>query len=294
MGAETNRDNITVADFFRSVCAELRGPLGSPGEAEAAARIIFEDIAGYDRKYLFMNGDRTITPFMRQRIEAVAGRIAGGCPVQYAVGRASFMGLSFEVSPAVLIPRFETEGLVDLIVDDANGRSDLRVLDIGTGSGCIAIALARALPFARITGMDFSSGALALAKANGKALAPSVRFELQDIFKAVPAPGSYDIIVSNPPYIAESERAAMDVRVADCEPASALFVPDSDPLRFYRAIGRYALTALAPGGRLYFEINSRFPEEMRNLLEDEGYTGIDILRDYRGNYRYARAIRPAR
>lgn len=293
MGAET-KDNTTVADFFRSVCAGLRGPLGSAGEAEGAARIIFEDVAGYDRKYLFMNGDRTITPFMQQRIEAVAGRIAGGCPVQYAVGRAAFMGMSFEVSPAVLIPRFETEGLVDLIVDDANGRSDLRVLDIGTGSGCIAIALARALPFSRVTGMDFSSGALALAKANGKALAPGVRFELQDIFKAVPAPGSYDIIVSNPPYIAESERATMDVRVADCEPASALFVPDSDPLRFYRAIARYALTALAPGGRLYVEINSRFPEEIRNLLEDEGYTGIDILRDYRGNYRYARAIRPAR
>lgn len=277
---------MTAADYFRQTVGRLAAVLG-PSEGEAAARIIFEDVAGYDRKWLFMNGNREITDFMQGRIAAVAAKVEAGDPVQYAVGSALFMGLQLKVTPDVLIPRFETEGLVDGIIDRAAGRSDLSVLDIGTGSGAIAIALARALPFCRVSAMDISAKALDVARANAKAASVNVDFIHQDILKAVPpAKPCYDIIVSNPPYVTDSERPDMDPRVANHEPAMALFVPDSDPLRFYSAITRYARQALNPGGLLAFEINSRFATQVVDLVRDSGFTDVDCVRDYRGNQRF--------
>ncbi len=276
----------TVADFFKTTAARLDNALGGDS-GTAAARIIFEDIAGYDRKFIFMNGDRSMTDFMEAKINAVVAKVEGGEPVQYAVGKARFMGIDLTVTPAVLIPRPETAGLVDIITSANAGRSDLRVLDIGTGSGCIAIALARALPFARVSAIDLSADALAVARANAKDAGVDIAFSQADILTATPEAASLDIIVSNPPYICRSEESDMDARVLDHEPATALFVPDDDPLRFYRAIAAYAAKALVPGGQLYFEINSRFPAEMRSLLEKAGFSEIDIQRDYRGNYRYA-------
>lgn len=285
---------MTVGDFFKETAAKLAAALGSNAEGEAAARILFEDLAGYDRKYLFMHSDREILDFTQQKILKAVQAVVAGMPVQYAVGKARFMGMDFTVTPDVLIPRPETEGLCDMIIADAGGRTDLAVLDIGTGSGCIAIALARGLAFADVEAVDVSAPALEVAKANAKDLGAKVRFSQCDILAATPpASPAYDIIVSNPPYVLDSERAEMDRRVANEEPATALFVPDSDPLRFYRAITRYAAKALRPGGRLYFEINSRFPEETRALLAAEGFVQIDILRDYKGNYRFARASKPA-
>ena len=278
---------MTVNEYFRQACAELGTALGSEAEGEAAARIVLEDVAGYDRKYLFMYPDRELLDETRQRIQAVVDRIKAGQPVQYAVGRARFMGMDFKVTPDVLIPRPETEGLCDMIVRDADGRSDLRVLDIGTGSGCIAVSLARALPFAQVDAMDVSPAALAVARENAQQLGAKVNFIQDDILTAKAPEAYYDIIVSNPPYVCRSEEADMDKRVSDREPALALFVPDDDPLKFYRAICRYASRGLKPGGRLYFEINSRFPEEMRRLMEDEGFTDVDVTRDYKGNYRFA-------
>ena len=278
---------MTVNEYFRQACAELGTALGSEAEGEAAARIVLEDVAGYDRKYLFMYPDRELLDETRQRIQAVVDRIKAGEPVQYAVGRARFMGMDFKVTPDVLIPRPETEGLCDTIVRDADGRSDLRVLDIGTGSGCIAVSLARALPFAQVDAMDVSPSSLAVARENAQQLGAKVNFIQADILTAKAPEAYYDIIVSNPPYVCRSEEADMDERVSDREPALALFVPDDNPLKFYRAICRYASRGLKPGGRLYFEINSRFPEEMRRLMEDEGFTDVDVTRDYKGNYRFA-------
>lgn len=278
---------MTVNEYFRQACAELGNALGSEAEGEAAARIVLEDVAGYDRKYLFMYPDRELLDETRQRIQAVVDRIKAGEPVQYAVGRARFMGMDFKVTPDVLIPRPETEGLCDMVVRDADGRSDLRVLDIGTGSGCIAVSLARALPFAQVDAMDVSPAALAVARENAQQLGAKVNFIQDDILTPKAPEAYYDIIVSNPPYVCRSEEADMDERVSDREPALALFVPDDDPLKFYRAICRYASRGLKPGGRLYFEINSRFPEEMRRLMEDEGFTDVDVTRDYKGNYRFA-------
>lgn len=283
----------TVAEYFRKVVGVLTSVLGS-GEGESAARAVFEDVAGYNRNYIFAYGDREITPFMQGRIDKAVELIKQGEPVQYATGKTLFAGITLKVTPDVLIPRFETEGLVDMIVDQAGGRRDLSVLDIGTGSGCIAIALARALPFAQVTAFDISDPALAVAGENVKATHTHVELRKVDILSAPhPRVPLYDIIVSNPPYVLESEAKDMDVRVCGHEPSLALFVSDDNPLRFYRAITSYASAALKCGGRLYFEINALFPKQICRLLEDEGFADVSATRDYRGNYRFVSGTKKA-
>lgn len=282
----------SIRDCFKDTVGTLTPVLGSRAEAESAARIIFEDVAGYTRTFIFADGDREITDFMRRKIKAVVDKIVAGEPVQYAIGKARFMGNDFTVTPDVLIPRPETAALVDMITDDWQGSKDLSVLDVGTGSGCIAVSLALALPFCHVTGLDISDKAIEVARKNATDFNADVSFEKCDILKAVPPRSAYDIIVSNPPYVTDSESGDIDPRVLDYEPHLALFVPDSDPLRFYRAIATYARTALRPGGRLYFEINSRFPDEMAKLLQDEGFVRVSVTRDYKGNYRYASATTP--
>ncbi len=276
----------TINEFFKNTVARLTPTFGSEG-ATAAVRMIFEDVAGYDRKFIFMNGDRSMTDFMVGRIDDAVKKVEDGEPVQYAVGKAQFMGRDFIVNPSVLIPRPETEGLVDMIVKTFGERRDLRVLDIGTGSGCIAVSLAAALPFSRVTAMDISSDALAVAAQNAKNAGVKIDFIERDILTADAGSERFDIIVSNPPYVCRSEAAEMDSRVLDYEPDKALFVSDDDPLVFYRAIAAYARKSLNAGGGLYFEINSRFPEEMRRMLEETGFTDVEIMRDFRGNYRFA-------
>lgn len=277
----------TIRDYFRQTVGRL-APLGS--EAEDTARIIFEDVAGYDRNYIFVNGDREILDFTMQHISDAVERVLAGEPVQYVVGKARFMGMDFTVTQDVLIPRPETEGLVDMITDRWEGKSDLRVLDVCTGSGCIAVALSRALPFARVDGIDINDGALAVAKKNATNLHAGVDFRKADALslRASSAP-EYDIIVSNPPYVCESEKATMDDRVLSYEPALALFVPDSDPLKFYNAIADYARKALRPSGQLFFEINPRFAKEISEMLSAKGFTKVSIFRDYLGAERYAAA-----
>ena len=180
-----------------------------------------------------------------------------------------------------------------MVTDRFGGRSDLDVLDICTGSGCIAIAIARALPFAHVQATDISDEALAIARENSRTLGSHVDFRLEDILKApAPAPDSLDIVVSNPPYVLHSEAAGMDERVVGHEPAQALFVPDDNPLLFYRAIGAYAATALRKGGAIFFEINSRFPSQVCSLLQDLGFAEAVASRDYKGNWRYVTATWP--
>lgn len=282
---------MTLEQLNDAVVSRLRQALGD-GEGRAAGRLVMEDLAGADRVRIFTRGDYVLEPETVARVNAAVEKIASGVPPQYAVGFARWMGLKLRVTPDTLIPRPETAGLVDIITDDCAGRSDLRVLDVGTGSGCIAIALARALPFARVSAFDISGGALKVARDNAADLRANVDFGRVDILNA-PAPeaASLDVVVSNPPYITESERAEVDPSVAAHEPATALFVPDSDPLRFYRAIADYALTALAPGGRLYFEINPHYACDLSALLTARGYTGVELRRDAFGKVRYAIATR---
>lgn len=262
--------------------------VAEPQEAQAMIRIIYEDIFNYDQVDVALRQDSELPEFAQQRITDIISRLQRHEPLQYIVGSARFHGHRFKVTPAVLIPRPETEQLVDLIVDE-NSASDLRVLDIGTGSGCIAISLARALKFAQVDALDVSRDALAVARENAAALKVRVNFFESDILSPQPA-ARYDIIVSNPPYVCWHERESMECNVKDYEPGQALFVPDNDPLLFYKAIAPYAAQSLEKGGRLYLEINQRFGQEVKKLLEENGLDEIRIIEDSYGNTRFAAAV----
>lgn len=284
---------MTLSELKTALRAELATALDQP-EADAAARIILEDAGGYTPVDIAVNGDRPLEDFTADRLLGLARRVSRkGEPVQYVVGKARFCGMDLKVTPAVLIPRPETEGLVDRITDDMADRRDLDVLDACTGSGCIAIALARALPYAHVDAFDISEEALAVARENAQTMRTHIGFSRADALELVPAlMPRYDVIVSNPPYIADSERHAMSDRVLLHEPAIALFVPDTDPLRFYRAIAEYGLRALRPGGRLYFEVNSLYAADTASLLASLGYSDISTDRDFYGRLRYISATLP--
>lgn len=206
-------------------------------------------------------------------------------PVQYVIGRAEFDGLEFEVTEGVLIPRPETEELVEWIASES--APDARVLDVGTGSGCIAISLSRRLKSSRVWALDISEEALDIARRNGQRYAQEVEFiegdALADFSSLVSE--KLDVVVSNPPYIPRSDVPAMRRNVTDYEPDNALFVEDSDPLIFYRSIARTARKMLKSGGKLYFEIYELYAAQMRSMLEAEGYADITIREDFRGKER---------
>jgi release factor glutamine methyltransferase len=199
--------------------------------------------------------------------------------------------MTFEVTTATLIPRPETEELVDTITRQWKRVPDATVLDLGTGSGCIAIALARALRFPKVTAIDISAEALNVARKNAAAYRCHIDFRQADMLHLPPESNCMDIIVSNPPYIADSERTSMSANVLDFEPHSALFVPDSDPLLFYTAIARYASTALTQRGALYMEINPLFVGQLRQMLSHYGFADVTILADMQGRQRIAVAHR---
>lgn len=259
--------------------------VADPQEVQAMIRVICEDVFNYDPVDVALRQESELPDFAPQRVAEIIARLQRHEPLQYILGTARFHGHRFKVTPAVLIPRPETEQLVDLIIEDNPG-SDLRVLDMGTGSGCIAISLARALKFARVDALDVSRDALAVARDNAASLKVKVRFFESDILAPQPA-ATYDIIVSNPPYITWSERELMERNVKDYEPAQALFVPDNDPLLFYKAIASYAKRSLEKGGRLYLEINQRFGAEVKCLLEDCGFDEVRIIVDSFGKDRFA-------
>ena len=207
-------------------------------------------------------------------------------PLQYIIGMWGFYKYSFKVGAGVLIPRPETQELVDIIISRHGEEKDLRVMDVGTGSGCIAISLARGLKFAQVSAIDISQQALEVARENAKMLKTRVNFECRDALSLTPKRGEkYDIIVSNPPYIAEYERKDMEHSVLDYEPSTALFVPNDDPLRFYRAIASFAVEALSQGGHIYYEINPLFASEMLEMMRGMGYNDIEIINDMQGRKR---------
>lgn len=283
---------MTVSQLQQHITARLTAATGSDREARAMMRDIWEDVKGWSQTDVLVHLDTEVSDYIIRTFNTIADRVAAGEPLQYATGKAHFYGMTFAVTPAVLIPRPETAELVDIIVSDFGARPDLQVMDFCTGSGCIAIALSRNLPFATVYGEDVSDAALAVACENAKALKARVQFVHGDVLTlTAPDRPLYDIIVSNPPYIAEHERAAMPANVRDHEPAMALFVPDSDPLRYYTPIARYAVQALRPGGALYFEINPLYADAMRRMLSAL-FDDVDIRRDSYGRYRFAIARTP--
>ena len=252
-------------------------------------RDIFAALKGYTQVDLITRSDDEITDWLASHVDGIVTQVCAGTPIQYALGQTRWMGMTLKVTPSVLIPRPETEQLADMAIADAGDRTDLRVLDIGTGSGCIAIAMARALRFSEVTAMDISPEALNIAKENAATLKAKVTFKAADILSAVPVRNSYDIIICNPPYIAEKEMADMSANVVMHEPHTALFVPDDDPVRFYTAIASYAAASISPGGSLWLEINPLYAAETSATVADAGFMSIELIRDERGKQRFIHA-----
>lgn len=289
MGPEDASD-LKVSALVKKLVDSLT-PLYGNGEAKAIVRLIFHSLKGWNATDLIVNGDREASEFLLEKIKSAVDRILAGEPVQYVLGESRFYGMDILTDRRVLIPRQETEELVEAIIKE-NPEKDLRVLDVGTGSGAIAIALARNLKFPEVTAIDISKDALDLAKENASRLHARIKFEQADIFDYMPAPDTFDIIVSNPPYIAESEKEEMEANVLDFEPSLALFVPDENPLIYYSRISEAALTGLKRGGKLYFEINPRFASDLQSMLSQEGFSDVRILEDISHKKRFAIARKP--
>ncbi|MDC0098229.1 peptide chain release factor N(5)-glutamine methyltransferase [Flavobacteriaceae bacterium] len=203
-------------------------------------------------------------------------------PIQYILGCTAFYGLTFKVNEHTLIPRPETEELVDWVLSNLHDQdSVLDIIDIGTGSGCIAISLAKNIPTARVSGLDISEKALEVAQENAVKNQVLVSFCKKDILRTTSLEKKYDVIVSNPPYVRQLEKKAMNANVLDYEPGIALFVPNEDPLLFYRKIAQLAMVSLQTRGWLYFEINEYLSKEMDVLLKDIGFANIEIKKDFR-------------
>lgn len=236
--------------------------------------------------------DAVVDAEKHRLFDAAVERLLKHEPIQYIIGETEFFGLKFRVNEHVLIPRPETEELVQWILDDV-GREDasakLRILDIGTGSGCIAISLAKLLPGAAVSALDFSEKAVKTAKENAALNEVEVNFLLTDILQQEKLEQQYDIIVSNPPYVRELEKKEMQRNVLEHEPDTALYVKDEDPLIFYRKITKLAAGSLTKGGSLYFEINQYLAEETRELIEESGFNA-SLRRDIFGNYRMLKGV----
>ena len=264
-------------------------PRYGEGEARAIAFMVLEDGFGLSRTDIYVGKVRQFSVDERTRLLTMCEQLKAGMPVQYVLGKAWFSGREFEVTPAVLIPRPETE---ELVAWAAEQQGVQRILDAGTGSGCIAISLQLALPTAQVEAWDISAEALAVARRNGDRLGAPVRWEQHDLLAPWSTEAVFDLIVSNPPYICERERADMEQHVLEHEPDGALFVPDDDALLFYRTLAQRAVGgALREGGRLMVEINSAYGPETVALFERCGLHDVELRQDEFGNNRMVCGVR---
>lgn len=262
-------------------------------EAASIAALVLEHLLEISPLQRRMQADAPVPEAVAGLLPAIEARLLRHEPVQYVLGIAHFAGLELEVTPATLIPRPETEELVQLIVTEQRGRGTaLSILDVGTGSGCIPVALCRELEPARTVAVDISGEALAVARRNATRYGCEIDFQQLDILTQAPggiAPGTLDVLVSNPPYVLEQERPLMRANVLDYEPATALFVPDHDPLLFYRRIAQIGTKLLQPDGTLYFEINEQYAPETVALVAGLGYKSIEARLDIFDKARMVRA-----
>ena len=278
----------TYQQFWQSLT-----PLYDTGEAQAIVRTVLDVEYGMTLTDIICGKVNELSSDEERNLEEIIARLQNGEPVQYVLGEADFAGRTFHVEPGVLIPRPETAELCQWIEEDVSSlEADERkqILDICTGSGCIAITLGLTLPNSEVTGWDISEDALRIAQGNVEMLkAGNVRIEYQDALMLPKAAETADIIVSNPPYICEKEKADMEKNVLEHEPSIALFVPDEEPLKFYRAIAEYASSALKSEGALYFEINPIYEKETREMLEGLGFKDIETKEDAFGKKRMMKA-----
>ena len=280
--------------MFRQIVDTLV-PKVEEREARALAFIVLEDAFGLSRTDIYLGKDTAFSEDDTIRLEKILRRLEQGEPVQYVIGTAQFCDLTFRVTPDTLIPRPETEELVGWVASLLPFEAPCSVLDVGTGTGCIAISLAKQFPRAQVTAWDISEGALAVARQNAQANGVAVDFRRTDVLEVVnesaaSAPSSDALyIVSNPPYICERERTEMEAHVLDYEPASALFVPDADPLLFYRALARLGQQLNASA--VLVEINQAYGQETVRMFQSNGYSNVELRRDIYGKDRMIKAVR---
>lgn len=265
-------------------------PLYGNGEARAITDYVLDVCFGLSKADILCGAVEEMTAEKTAELNKIFGHLTEGEPVQYVLGRAEFCGRWFSVRPGVLIPRPETEELCAWITADSKASASPKVLDIGTGSGCIAITLQLDMPESKVTAWDISADALDVARENAQQLGANVNFVKLDALNAKPE-GEWDVIVSNPPYICEKEKKDMAVNVLEHEPHTALFVPDADPLLFYRAITRLAVQTLSKGGRLYFEINPIYADDTCRMMRAEGMTAVELRSDMYGKQRMAKGVK---
>lgn len=276
---------------MREVLAHIDSVLSDSYEAlelESVKRALLIDYLGVSPISFYTREPLAPDPEREIKLNYALSRLSKGEPLQYVIGSTPFCGLQFKVDKRVLIPRPETAELVEWVARDCSGVGS--VVDIGTGSGCIAVTLATRLPGWKVQGWDISNDALEVARENSRLNGTDVEFRNVDIL-GVPEPGEhFDAIVSNPPYVLESEKAQMDNRVLDFEPHMALFVPDGDALLYYRAIAELGRQVLNRDGRLYFEINPLEAGALENMLSDTGYHDIELRKDIFGKLRMIKAV----
>ena len=276
-------------------------PLYDDGEAQAIVRLVLEVQFGITLTDIYTGKVNELSREAEEELEKIILRLERSEPVQYVLGCETFCGRTFHVAPGVLIPRPETEVLCRWIEEDYNRPycalqppAPLQVLDVGTGSGCIAVTLAANLRNSAVTAWDISGDALLIARENVHQWQVRVELKMEDALhpSAAAMQQQFDIIVSNPPYICDKERTGMEGNVLAYEPETALFVPDDDPLRFYRAIAEYGVQALSADGALYFETNPLYIDNVKQMLSELGYKQIELREDQFGKLRFTKAILP--
>jgi len=270
--------------------SELQG-LYPETEIKSFSYLILEKLTGFSRTEIYINKNTPFSIEQQHVIESFIEKLKKFVPIQYILGETEFFGLPFLVNESVLIPRPETEELVEWIRNENDKRAELHFLDIGTGSGCIAITLKHEFKNATVDAFDISEAALATAQINADLNNLEVHFAAVDILNAPDFTQEWDIIVSNPPYITENEKSAMLPNVLENEPHLALFVPDNDPLLFYRKIAQFACEHLQLNGKLYFEINRDAGRSCVELLTEMGFQDVVLKKDISRNDRMVRAVR---
>jgi release factor glutamine methyltransferase len=262
----------------------------SEKEINFLSRIIIKTVFSAEGLHQIYDPEYPLTPEQSSEIIRICTELKTGKPYQYVIGETEFLNCVIKVNPSVLIPRPETEELADMIIRENKGFTG-EIIDFATGSGCIAVALALNIKGARVTATDISAAALKTAAGNAELNNVPVNFIIDDVFKSVyPEAGRAGIIVSNPPYVKESERSLMQRNVLDFEPHHALFVDDTDPLVYYKAILKIATAALLPGGKIYFEINESLGEEMAQLLENSGFSEVRVKKDLNERDRFVKGV----
>ena len=277
------------ADLLRKLTDELE-PLYGRNEARSISFILIENIFGWYKTYI-LSGEvlGRFSDSIFTKLESYMIRLKSYEPIQYIIGESLFYGRKYVVDRTVLIPRPETEELVSLIISQHKSMSEIKIIDIGTGSGCIAISLDKELPPCEVYAMDIDKETLNTARKNSMIHNSKVMFVQDDIFNFQPSYPMFDVVVSNPPYVMDSEKGLINRNVLDFEPSLALFVPDEDPIRYYTAVVHFCQFYLAPGGKLYFEINERLASKVMDILKQRNYEEVFLFKDFNNKNRIVSA-----